>query len=81
MDFMDALAVKLKVIISNYPVQFMTLHLIIYIIVGKSIKLSSGGTVRVYPYDTSNPTGPKRTHLETLEEAKQASLTCQPVSV
>lgn len=43
-----------------------------FILLGKSVKCESGGTVRVYPYDESDPTGPKRTHEETLEHAKKA---------
>ena len=40
------------------------------------MKLSTGGSVRVYPYNASNPTGPKRTHQETLEQAKEAAAAC-----
>lgn len=33
----------------------------------------SGGSVRVFPYDEKDPTGPKRTHTESIEQAKQAA--------
>ena len=35
------------------------------------VSISSGdGTVRYYPFDASNPTGPSRTHKQLIEDAK-----------
>ena len=39
---------------------------------GKRLKLDTGGTVHVYPYIPSNPTGPKRTEEETKMHAREA---------
>lgn len=40
--------------------------------IGKSVKVGSGGSVRVYPYIEDNPTGPKQTHEKTMEHALKA---------
>ena len=39
--------------------------------VGTSIK-SGDGTVRYFPFDVSDPTGPIRTHKKLVEDAKSA---------
>ena len=39
---------------------------------GKRLKLDTGGTVHVYPYIPSNPTGPKRTEEETKMHTREA---------
>lgn len=57
--------------------QFLTLlglHL------GESVTRESGGTIRVFPYDEQDPTGPPRTHEESMEQAKKAAETGKAVS-
>lgn len=50
-------------------------------LLGKSVKCASGGTVRVYPYDERSPTGPKRTHVGTVDHAKKAIAENKSVSL
>ena len=49
-------------------------------IIGKSVKCASGGTVTVYPYEQS-PTGPKRTHVDTIDHAEKAIAENKSVSL
>ena len=40
---------------------------------GKSVTTTKGGTVHVFPFNMNDPTGPKRTHSETIDFATLAS--------
>ena len=44
-----------------------------YVCIGKSVSCGSKGTVRVLPYMESDPSGPRRTHRETVDAAKAAA--------
>ncbi|XP_066936547.1 uncharacterized protein [Clytia hemisphaerica] len=41
---------------------------------GETAKTAKNGNVRCFPFNKSNPTGPHRTHTETVEHAKEAMI-------
>ena len=45
---------------------------------GRSVTTAKGGTVHVFPFNMNDPTGPKRTHTETIDFAELASQENQP---
>ena len=55
----------------NYAYSYFGFFIII--LSGKSAKVGSRGTVRVYPYIEDNPTGPRRTHQINLDLAAEAA--------